>query len=142
MTASILAHLAMTLLLFRLKYKINVNFPQNSKMAAKFTNFSVPNCAVGKDLQKSKKKFKQECIPVGCVPSAAVAVLREGGVCPGGVVYPGGVIRGCLPRWVCQGGVCLEACLLGVGGCTPPPPMNRITDMCKKLPFRNFVCGR
>ena len=31
---------------------------------------------------------KQECIPVGCVPSAAVAVLGEGsakgGVCPGG----------------------------------------------------------
>ena len=39
-------------------------------------------------------KFKQECIPVGCVPSAAVAagrgvsqhaLGRERGVCPGGV---------------------------------------------------------
>ena len=29
---------------------------------------------------------QQECIPVGCVPSAAVAVCWGGGVCPGGGV--------------------------------------------------------
>ena len=48
--------------------------------------------------------FQQECIPVGCVPSAAVAVggglhrglSAWGGVCPGG--------------WVCLGGVCPSAC--------------------------------
>ena len=55
---------------------------------------------------------KQECIPVGCVPSAAVAVCRRclrgevsaGGVCPEGVSAQ----RGCLPRGgVCPaGGVC------------------------------------
>ena len=40
--------------------------------------------------------LKQECIPVGCVPSA-VAAVSGGGVLPGGVV---------LPRWVCfLGGV-------------------------------------
>ena len=50
---------------------------------------------------KFKLQFKQECIPVGCVSSAAVAVCwagvsaQEGGVCPGGEV-------------------CLE------GRCTPP----------------------
>ena len=53
--------------------------------------------------------FQQECIPVGCVPSAAVAVcwggglprgVRPGGICPRG---GGGSAQGwCLadtPRW-------------------------------------------
>ena len=44
--------------------------------------------------------MKQECIPVGCVPSAAVAV--PGGVCLGGVCLIGGV---CLPRGVSAKGV-------------------------------------
>ena len=39
---------------------------------------------------------KQECIPVGCVPSAAVAFL--GGVCPGGVCQGGVPAWECLPR--------------------------------------------
>ena len=34
-----------------------------------------------------KNVKKQECIPVGCVPSAAVAVCLGGGCLPGGV-YP------------------------------------------------------
>ena len=46
----------------------------------------------------NKKTLKQECIPVGCVPSAAEAISggggRAGGVClPGGgglCVCPGG----------------------------------------------------
>ena len=36
----------------------------------------------------TKKQKKQQCIPVGCVPSAAVAVSGGRGVCQGG----------CLPR--------------------------------------------
>ena len=54
---------------------------------------------------------KQECIPVGCVPSAAVAISPVGGVfCLGGgsVCLGGG---SCLPRkWVClpRRWVCLE----------------------------------
>ena len=73
--------------------------------------------------------FKQECIPVGCVPSAAVAVSRgglllgvsatvEGGVCSGG---------GCL-LWggVCsQGGCSIPACTEAA----PPPPL--WTDRCR-----------
>ena len=44
---------------------------------------------------------KQECIPVGCIPSAAVAV------CLGGVSTQGGIcLGGGLPCGVCKGGVC------------------------------------
>ena len=53
---------------------------------------------------------EQECIPVGCVPSAAVAV--PGGVClPGGGCLPA---RGCLPGRGGQGRV--SACR-GVSAC-------------------------
>ena len=67
---------------------------------------------------KSQTSKKKECIPIGCVPSAVVAVSGRGGcltrevsaqgggvyaywgVCPGG----GGVCRGgCLSRRVCPG---------------------------------------
>ena len=49
----------------------------------------------------------QECIPVGCVPSAAVAVSwREGCLPGGGVVCPGGVsAQGVCPGWGCLAGV-------------------------------------
>ena len=55
---------------------------------------------------KPKEKIKQECMPVGCVPSVAVTVcvcpgcvsafVGGGGYLPGGDVCPGG-----LPRGVC-----------------------------------------
>ena len=77
----------------------------------------------------SVSTYKQECIPVGCIPSAAVVVSGEGvssleggclpkleGVCPGGdclgVSAQGGV---CLPRGVC---VPKE---VSARGCTPSP---------------------
>ena len=61
--------------------------------------------------------FQQECIPVGCVPSAAVASPGEGGICPGG----------CLPRsCVCPGGV-------------HHPPVNRISDRCKNITFPQLL---
>ena len=43
-----------------------------------------------------KKQMKQECIPVGCVPSAAVAVsTSEGGyLVLGGYLVPGGFLPG------------------------------------------------
>ena len=52
---------------------------------------------------------KQECIPVGCIPSAAVAIwgggcLSRWSVCPGGVSAQGG----CLPRGVSARG-CVSA---------------------------------
>ena len=73
-------------------------------------------------------KFQQECIPIGCVPSAAVAV--RGRCLPGGVSAQGSVCPwGCLPQDVCLGGVCLGGvCPGGVcpgggvcprGGCLP-----------------------
>ena len=75
----------------------------------------------------SEVSFKQECIPVGCVPSAAVAV-GGGGVCPSacwdtarGVsapvhagILPGGsalVHAGILLR------VCVPQCMLGYTPC-------------------------
>ena len=66
------------------------------------------------------KSSEQECIPVGCVPSAAVTVGGGGVVCPGG----------CLPR----GG--------SASGCIPPHLWTESQTGVKTLPFRNFVCGR
>ena len=72
----------------------------------------------------------QECIPVGCVPSAAVAVCW--GVSALGVSAHGGCLPmgGCLPK----GGVC-------PWGAYPSmhwgrhPPVNRMTDRCKNITF-------
>ena len=80
-----------------------------------------------------KKFAKQECIPVGCVLSAAVAICS-----------------GCLPQ--CMLGYTPH---LGLGLETPPgqtshlplgmgletPPVDRMTDTCKNITFANFVCG-
>ena len=54
-----------------------------------------------------KTTNKQECFPVGCVPSAAVAVGKylTGSVCPGDVYSNMHWVGGCLPQ-----------CMLG---CTP-----------------------
>ena len=75
--------------------------------------------------------FKQECIPVGCVPSAAVAMSIP--ACTGHCVSQHAVGRGCLP-----GGVCL-----GVSALRQTPPfVDRMTDRCKNITFANYVCGR
>ena len=69
---------------------------------------------------------EQECIPVGCVPSVAVAIFLGGGVCPG--VFVGG----CLPDrggGVCPRGICL-------GGCTPPCGQ---TDTCENIFFPQLL---
>ena len=81
-----------------------------------------------------KMKFKQECIPVGCVPSATVAVSLGGGCLLLGKVWSQG---GCL----LLGGACswVECLLLGGGGiwswrgipaCTEAdPPVDRQTHV-------------
>ena len=51
----------------------------------------------------ASKSVKQECIPVGCVPSAAMASAGGGGSTRVGVSGQGGVClgvsaRGCLPN--------------------------------------------
>ena len=84
----------------------------------------------------AKCSFKQECIPVGCVPSAALAVCCGGGVSVQGV----SALGGCLPRG--DGGVCLPGGIcpgVSAWGCLPRgasapvhagihPPVNRMTD--------------
>ena len=64
---------------------------------------------------------KQECIPVGCVSSAAVAVP-----CPGGVSGPGG----CLVHGSTWSGGVIPACTEA-----DPPPVDRMTDRCKNITF-------
>ena len=119
----------------------------------------------------SRTSFEQECIPVECVPPAAVAVCGGGGVsawqgvsAQGSVsvqgvsaqmgVCLGGVgPEGCLP----MEGVCPGRCLLrrGVcwGGVCPwgfcpsacwdtHPPVDRMTDRCKNITLPQLRCGR
>ena len=87
-----------------------------------WSNFSHFHAVFGNNLAK------QECIPVGCIPSAAVAA---GGCIPaytGQGVCPGGVCRG----GVGPGGVCLGESAQGVSARghagIHPPPVNRMTD--------------
>ena len=76
-----------------------------------------------------KTRPKQECIPVGCVPSAAVAV------CLG--------VRGCLSQCMLihPPGQTPQHLPLGIGLETIPSK-DRMTDSCKIITFANFVCGR
>ena len=97
-----------------------------------------------------KKFSKQECIPVGCVTSAAVAI------CPGGCLpkymlgcLPGGFLPQCMVGYVCPWG-CLPQCMVGYvcpGGCLPQcmlgyshlsPWIEWLTGV-KTLPCRNYV---
>ena len=87
-----------------------------------------------------KRIYRQECIPVGCIPSAAVAVFWRG-------VYSGGVV--CSWGWVCSGGecllwgwgVCFGGGLLRGGGWWWYPSMHwgrpprGQTDRCKNITF-------
>ena len=93
-------------------------------------------------LRFSENLVEQECIPVGCVPSTAVAVSRAGwgGAWVGGVPGPGGCTwsggRGCT--WS-RGGVpgprgCTWSLGDGVPGQVLPPPCGQ-TDACKNITF-------
>ena len=101
---------------------------------------------MGVHVSRLEALTEQECIPVGCVPSAAVAV-RWVGCLPGwvsaqGVSARGGVcLGGCLPRGVCLvclggGGVGLPSLSRGVSG-RHPPGQNSWHTLVKTLPFRN-----
>ena len=77
---------------------------------------------------------KQECIPVGCIPSAAVAVCSWGG---------GGILPQCMVGYTHPPGPGLDP-----PGQTPQPlpwpgprdpPEDRMTDTCKNITFANFV---
>ena len=100
---------------------------------------------------KGQNPWRQECIPVGCVLSTAVAIsggvsawgvsaqwgvcsgelsawgsVYLGAVCAGGCLPTGMSARGCLPR----GGVC-------PGGCTPPSCGQ--TDACENITFPQLL---
>ena len=62
---------------------------------------------------------KQECIPVGCVPTASVAISWGGGVSWGG----GG------------GGLCPDTLQVDTPSIRPPPPLNRMTHTCENINF-------
>ena len=62
----------------------------------------------------SNSKNEQECIPVGCVPPAAVAV-------PGGGLHQAPPPEQAPP---------------------PLPPLNRITDACENITLPQLRCGR
>ena len=74
---------------------------------------------------ESIQNVKQECIPVGCLPSATVTVCCRGepgpggggvwsGGCQGGAWSQGGLLQG-VPG---PGGVCSGECLVPGGVCT------------------------
>ena len=76
--------------------------------------FSINSISI--HISHRKLQRKQECIPVGCVPSAAMTVCRGG----------------CLPRGVSAG-----RCLFGgvFQGVSARHPVNRITDRCENITF-------
>ena len=75
-----------------------------------------------------KKRTKQVCIPVGCLPASVAATkckcCGKGGLCTGGLC-PGGL---------CPGSLCPEG----------DPPVNRMTDTSKNitLPKTSFAGGK
>ena len=101
------------------------------------------NCLqINSNLKLPITQQKQECIPVGCVLSAAVAVCSGGGVCSRvgllleGVSAPGAVcllwgVCVCSGRGVCSWGAVYPSMHWG----RPPPPVERMTDRCKNITF-------
>ena len=79
--------------------------------------------------------IKQECIPVGCVPSAAVAVSR-GGCLPGGCTWSWGDVPG-LGGCTWSGGVYLVQGVYLVRGVAPGQVLPHCgqTHACKNITF-------
>ena len=99
---------------------------------------------------------QQECIPVGCALSTAVAICSwGGGVCPGGWCLPRGCLPEgeCLPRGFCRGCLPEGWCLPGggvsaLGWCIPActqadtPSVDRMTDACENITLPQVRCQR
>ena len=79
----------------------------------------------------SRNNMKQECIPVRCVPSAAMTIPR--GVSGRGVVCLAGKTS------ACQG---VSACQRRLSACQNPLPVDRMTDTCKNITLQQLRCGR
>ena len=84
---------------------------------------------------KCNQKFKQVCIPVGCVPPACCPYLPActvpGGLVWGGLPSGGGLLRG--------GGSAPGGILHGMG--QTPPEQNSWHTFLKILPYSNFIVG-
>ena len=79
----------------------------------------------------SRLSYKQDSIPVRCVPSAAVTVMGgASGLCDSGGMCFGG---GCSSH----GDVCIPACTEA-----DIPPVDRMTDRCKNITLRTVVKER
>ena len=90
---------------------------------------------------KGLQNIKPEYIPVGCLPSTAVAA--EVGCIPactgqGRVSAQGG----CVAGGVCPGGVCPGGCLLKcMLGYTHPLWTEFLTHACENITFPQLRCG-
>ena len=89
---------------------------------------------------------QQECIPVGCVPSAAVAIgrgrLSAWGVFAQGCLPGGCLPRGCLPRGVSAQGGCLprEGCVSQYAmGQTSPQWTEFLTHTCENITVKTEI---
>ena len=87
---------------------------------------------------------KQEKIPVGCVPSAAVAIgggvsAQGEGVCPGRVsAQEGGLPGGVSAQGVISPGVCIPACTEA----DTPVWTELLTHACENIALMQLRCGR
>ena len=84
---------------------------------------------------------EQECIPVGCVPSAAVSVCLSAcwNTSPWAWTPPDLGLETLTPPPSLDLGPPHLPPGYGPGD---PPPVNRMTDTCKNITLANFVCGR
>ena len=90
------------------------------------SNLVVSSCCPTTKQRPRRHRYWQECIPVECGPSTAVAVsggVGGRGVCPGDVCVWGGVSQ--HMQWGRH-----------------PPWQNSWHTLVKTLPFRNYCCGR
>ena len=83
--------------------------------------------------------------PGGCLVLGGVwsqGVSAPGGVCSRGVSAGGFWSGGSGPRGSAPGGLLLEGVGAGIPACTEAdPPVDRITDACKTLPWPNFIAA-
>ena len=107
------------------------------------------------NLQEQEIPFKQERIPVGCVPPACCPYLpacTAPGWCTCLGVYLVGVctywwgvpVWGCVPAWGCTypGGVPARGCTYPGGTCPGTPPCEQTDRQVQKYYLApNFVCS-
>ena len=71
--------------------------------------------------------LQQECIPLGCVPSAAV------------VIWMRGLLGGCLPRGVSARGCLPRGCMAACNGADTPLWTDFFTHACENITFPQLL---